>query len=96
MPDPVTTRIDVSGSANNSLSISFRSGLTPTVNFYTSGSGAVEISFTGTPPFTDTTNPFTVNDATGVNKTVSATAGTGNHNFTAGDRNGDIDITAAK
>ena len=92
---PNTIRLDVNGSGNNTLSVAVRSGVTPTINFYTSGSSAVEVSFAGTPPFTDTANPFTVSNSTGVNKTVSSSAGTGNHNFTAGDRNGDIDITAA-
>ena len=89
------TRIDVAGNGNNSLTVRIPAGRTPSFSFYTSGSTDVIITFTNTPPFTDTANPFTVSGETGVDRTVSATAGVGNHNFTAGDRNGDIDITAA-
>lgn len=91
-----TIRLDVSGGGSNSLTIQVRQGQTPTVNFYTSGSSPVVVTFSGTPPFTDTTNPFTVSNSTGVDKTVSASASTGDHDFTAGDRNGDIDITSAR
>lgn len=89
------TRIDVVGNGNNSLSVQVRAGLTPSFSYYTSGSTDVIITFTDTPPFTDTTNPFTVSGNVGVEKTVSASASVGSHDFTAGDRNGDIDITAA-
>lgn len=92
MPDPTVLRIDVNNALNNSLTFRFSSGRSRTVNFYTSGGDPVVVTFTGAPPFTDTTNPFTISNATGEDKTIPSSA-TGNHQFTAGDRTGDIDIT---
>lgn len=88
--------VDVSQAGNNPLSISIRAGQTPTLHFYASDGSNVSVQFTATPPFTDTTNPFAVSGETGVDKTVSSSATTGDHNFSAGDRTGDIDIRVSK
>ena len=88
-------RVNVAANGNNSLNVSVPRRAV-TVNFYTADNSSVEINFSGTPPFTDTTNPFTVQGSTGVNRTVDTNTSTGSHDFTAGQRTGDIDITLTR
>ena len=92
MPDPTTLRVDLVGNGSNSLTIRFPAGRSRSINFYTSGTTAVAVLFTGASPFTDGSTSFSVDNATGATKTTSPTA-TGSHPFTAGDRTGDIDMT---
>ncbi len=94
MPLPNTLRVDLVGSGSNSLIIRIPAGTSRSINFYTSGTTAVAVSFTGASPFTDGSTSFSVNNSTGVTKTTSTTA-SGSHPFTAGTRTGDIDMTVS-
>ena len=92
MPDPITLRVNLVGGGTNSLMIRIPAGMSRPIDFYTSGTTAVAVSFTGASPFTDGSTSFSVDNTTGETKTVSPSA-SGHHPFTAGDRTGDIDIT---
>lgn len=89
-------RINVTPGGTNSLQFQVPAGTNGTAEFYTTDNASVQINFTnGAPPFTDTANPFTVQGDPGVSKTLSPSA-TGDHDFTAGTRTGDIDITVSR